>query len=43
MDLRAGFEEEGVLLDDVFLHGKFQNRIMVGVTREKFNKRFPKE
>ena len=43
MDLRAGFNEEGILLDDVFLHGKFQNRIMVGVTREKFNKRFPKE
>lgn len=42
MDLRAGFEEEGLLIDDVFVHGKFHNRIMVGVTRDKFNKRFDK-
>ncbi len=37
MDLRAGFKEEGLLKQDVFLHGQYVDRIMLGITREEFN------
>lgn len=40
MDLRAGFIEEGLLKEDVLIHGSFHDRIMVGVTRKQFNDRF---
>lgn len=42
MDLRAGFENEGILKEDVMLHGTFHDRIMLGVTKENFNKKFKK-
>lgn len=38
MDLRAGFLEEGILKQDVMIHGKFHDRIMLGVTKDVFNK-----
>jgi diamine N-acetyltransferase len=37
MDLRAGFLNEGLLKDDVLIHGVFHDRIMLGVTKEVFN------
>lgn len=37
MDLRAGFKEEGLLKQDVFLHGRYMDRIMLGITRDEFN------
>lgn len=37
MDLRAGFKEEGLLKQDVFLHGRYIDRIMLGITRDEFN------
>lgn len=37
MDLRAGFLEEGLLKDDVMIHGEYHDRIMLGVTKSKFN------
>ncbi len=40
MDLKAGFIEEGLLKDDVMIHGEYHDRIMLGVTRKQFNERF---
>lgn len=40
MDLKAGFKQEGILKEDVMLHGIFHDRIMLGVTKDIFNKRF---
>jgi len=38
MDLKAGFLEEGLLKEDVLLHGEFHDIIMLGITKETFNK-----
>lgn len=38
MDLKAGFLEEGILKQDVMIHGVFHDRIMLGVTKDDFNK-----
>jgi len=38
MDLRAGFLQEGLLKDDVIIHGEFHDRIMLGITKDIFNK-----
>jgi len=38
MDLKAGYLKEGLLKDDVLIHGEFHDRIMLGVTKEEFNK-----
>lgn len=40
MDLKAGFNNEGLLIEDVFLNGKFHNRIFMGVTKKQFNNKF---
>lgn len=40
MDLKAGFKEEGILKQDVMIHGKYHDRIMLGITRADFNKEF---
>ena len=37
MDLRAGFKQEGILKQDVLMHGEYQDRIMLGITRDEFN------
>jgi diamine N-acetyltransferase len=37
MDLRAGYKQEGLLKQDVMIHGKYHDRIMLGITREEFN------
>lgn len=37
MALRSGFKREGLLKQDVLIHGEYHNRIMLGVTRETFN------
>ena len=42
MDLKAGFLEEGLLKEDVFMHGEYHDRIMLGITRSKFKERFGK-
>ena len=38
MDIKAGFLQEGVLKEDVIIHGNFHDRIMLGITKEEFNK-----
>ena len=38
MCLRAGFKEEGLLKQNFLHHGKYSDVIMIGVTREEFNK-----
>lgn len=43
MDLKAGFLEEGLLKDDVLIHGEYHDRIMLGVTRKDFNEKFDKK
>jgi RimJ/RimL family protein N-acetyltransferase len=37
MDLRAGYKQEGMLRDNVFIHGRFHDHIMLGITRAEFN------
>ena len=37
MDLRAGFKEEGLLKQDVLIHGEYHDRIMLGSARDEFN------
>lgn len=39
MDLKAGFKKEGLLKEDVLIHGEFHNRIMLGITKNEFNKK----
>jgi len=38
MDLRAGFLKEGILKQDVMIHGEYHDRIMLGITKKEFNK-----
>ncbi|MCD4731452.1 MAG: GNAT family N-acetyltransferase [Bacteroidales bacterium] len=38
MDLKAGFKEEGLLKQDVMIHGEYHDRIMLGITKDEFNK-----
>jgi diamine N-acetyltransferase len=37
MDLRAGYKKEGLLKQDVIIHGEYHDRIMLGITRDEFN------
>ena len=39
MDLRAGFKQEGILKQDVMIHGKFHDRIMLGITARGIQRR----
>jgi len=38
MDIKSGFREEGLLKQDVVIHGEYHDRIMLGITKEEFNK-----
>jgi RimJ/RimL family protein N-acetyltransferase len=38
MDMKAGFKQEGILKQDVLLHGEFHDFIMLGITKDVFNK-----
>lgn len=38
MDLKAGFKKEGLLKEDVLIHGEFHDRIMLGITKNEFNR-----
>jgi RimJ/RimL family protein N-acetyltransferase len=43
MDLKAGFKNEGLLKQDVMIHGEFHDRIMLGITKEDFNEEVTKK
>ena len=42
MDLKAGFISEGLLKEDILIHGVFHDRIMLGITKKVFNNTFKK-